>query len=436
MAKQKQKKEEQGVTRKEHARRRRDAERTRRLLIGLGAAAGLVLVLLILAVLSTVLTVSTANGLHVWTKSGAPVASVNGSDITVQDYAKAVKLYWMQEMQQGGQAGQNPLQDGQQVLSQMEDQQLILAQAHQRAITVSQSDVDQAIQHNFGYYSTPPTPTPTPSESPTPTPTDTPMPTGGPGTPSPTVAPAATPAPTATPVSLQSYQSMYKQYLTTLQQQTGMTEADFRKMVETDLYQQKLYDQIIASVPTKGEEVHARHILVSVITPAPTEAPAPTGQPTYTPTPQPTPGGPTPVPTQAPRDDAQALARAQMVEQKLKVGGDFAALAKQYSDDTGSAQNGGDLGWFARGEMVTEFETAAFSATVGTITAPVKTQYGYHIIQVLAKDPQHTLDANTLQQNQLTAWQDWLSQQRSAAKIVSSWTADMIPPTPQAATTQ
>ncbi len=419
MAKQKQKKEEREVTRKEHALRRRDAQQTRRLLIGLGAAGGLVVILLVLAVLSTLLTVSTADGLQVWTKANAPVASVNAANITTQDYTQAVKFYWMQ---QGGQAGQDPTQDGQQVLSQLEDQQLILAQAHQRGITVSQSDVDQAIQHNFGYYSTPPTPTPTPSESPTPTPTQTPLPTPGRGTPSPTV------APTATPVTQQAYQSMYKQYLTTLQGQTGMTEADFRRMVETDLYQQKLYDQIIASVPAKGLEVHARHILVSVITPAPTATPAPT--------PRPTPGGPTPAPTPAPRDAAQALARADMIEQKLKTGGDFATLAKEYSDDTGSAQNGGDLGWFPKGEMVPEFDTVAFSETVGTISPPVKSSYGYHIIQVLARDPQHPLDDSTLQQNQQTAWQAWLTQQRNAAKIVSNWTPALLPPTPQPAAAQ
>lgn len=70
---------------------------------------------------------------------------------------------------------------------------------------------------------------------------------------------------------------------------------------------------------------------------------------------------------------------------KLKKGEDFAKLAKQYSKDTASAQNGGDLGWFGAGKMVPEFENAAFALKKNEISKPVKSQYGYHIIQLLDK---------------------------------------------------
>ena len=60
----------------------------------------------------------------------------------------------------------------------------------------------------------------------------------------------------------------------------------------------------------------------------------------------------------------------------------FAEMASKHSDDPGSKQKGGDLGFFPRGRMVPEFETAAFSTEKGKITEPVKTQYGYHIILV------------------------------------------------------
>ncbi|MFH0987808.1 MAG: peptidylprolyl isomerase [Parcubacteria group bacterium] len=60
----------------------------------------------------------------------------------------------------------------------------------------------------------------------------------------------------------------------------------------------------------------------------------------------------------------------------------FADLAKQYSDDSGSAVNGGELGWFPKGVMVKEFEDAVFALKVNGISDLVKTQYGYHIIQV------------------------------------------------------
>jgi len=80
--------------------------------------------------------------------------------------------------------------------------------------------------------------------------------------------------------------------------------------------------------------------------------------------------------------DEQALAKAQEIRKKLVAGGDFAAIAKADSDDTGSAQQGGDLGEFRRGMMVPPFETAAFALKIGEISEPVKTPFGYHIIVV------------------------------------------------------
>ena len=133
---------------------------------------------------------------------------------------------------------------------------------------------------------------------------------------------------------------------------------------------------------TTGEQVHARHILVAIRTPEPPAPPTPEGGPT------PDPNAPAPTPTLEPRDDAQALARILEVQQKLGAGEDFAALALAYSDDPGSKAQGGDLGWFARDQgLVKEFEDAAFSLEPGKLSDPVKTQFGYHLIQVDEKDP-------------------------------------------------
>ncbi|MCG0276644.1 MAG: peptidylprolyl isomerase [Thermosediminibacteraceae bacterium] len=74
--------------------------------------------------------------------------------------------------------------------------------------------------------------------------------------------------------------------------------------------------------------------------------------------------------------------KANEIIAKLKSGEDFAKLANQYSIDTATKENGGDLGFFSSGDMVKEFEEAAFSLKVGEISSPVKTQYGYHIIKV------------------------------------------------------
>lgn len=76
---------------------------------------------------------------------------------------------------------------------------------------------------------------------------------------------------------------------------------------------------------------------------------------------------------------------ANEIVQKLEDGEDFAELAKEFSTDEGSGAMGGDLGFFTRGKMVPEFEEKAFSLKVGEISEPVKSEYGYHIIEVLDK---------------------------------------------------
>ncbi len=83
----------------------------------------------------------------------------------------------------------------------------------------------------------------------------------------------------------------------------------------------------------------------------------------------------------------KALDKAKVIEAKLKKGADFAKLAEEYSDDPGSKQKGGELGAFTKGRMVPEFEKVAFSLKKGEISGPVKTNFGYHIIQVTDKSP-------------------------------------------------
>jgi peptidyl-prolyl cis-trans isomerase SurA len=82
-----------------------------------------------------------------------------------------------------------------------------------------------------------------------------------------------------------------------------------------------------------------------------------------------------------------ALVQADSVLQLLRSGGDFAALARRFSDDPGSAQDGGDLGWFRRGRMVAQFEAVAFRLRPGQVSDVVETAFGFHIIQVERIEP-------------------------------------------------
>jgi len=83
---------------------------------------------------------------------------------------------------------------------------------------------------------------------------------------------------------------------------------------------------------------------------------------------------------------------AKQIEEKLKKGEDFVQLAKKYSIDTATAKNGGDLGYFSKGQMVPEFESAAMSLKPGQISEPVKTKFGYQIIKVTDKKMGQVVD--------------------------------------------
>lgn len=86
-----------------------------------------------------------------------------------------------------------------------------------------------------------------------------------------------------------------------------------------------------------------------------------------------------------PEDSAEVLLTARQLIERIKAGEDFAQLALEYSEDPGSGPNGGDLGWFGKGQMVGPFEEAAFAAEAGELTEPVKSQFGYHVIKVVER---------------------------------------------------
>jgi peptidyl-prolyl cis-trans isomerase C len=110
-----------------------------------------------------------------------------------------------------------------------------------------------------------------------------------------------------------------------------------------------------------------------------------------------------------------ALQKMKDIQARLKKGEDFAELAKKYSEDPGSKDHGGDLGYFSRGDMVPAFDKAAFALDVGQTSDIVTTDFGYHIIQVQEKKAASKMSLDEIKDD----LRDYLFQQRGAKRFES-----------------
>lgn len=122
------------------------------------------------------------------------------------------------------------------------------------------------------------------------------------------------------------------------------------------------------------------------------------------------------------RDENQARARAEQARQRLQQGEDFAAVAREFSDDRGSAMNGGELGWVRPGQTVPAFEEAMGSLGTNQTSQPVRSQFGYHVIEVLERRRQDVTEESRREQvrqaifqrranEELQAWQREIREQ-------------------------
>lgn len=135
-------------------------------------------------------------------------------------------------------------------------------------------------------------------------------------------------------------------------------------------------------------------------------------------------------------DWAAALETATEVHDLLIGGGDWAELATEYSDDAYSASRGGDLGEVTKGQMVPEFEDAVFSLKLNEISEPVKSMYGYHVIQVTEisearqlplEEVKDQISATLLQEKQGEAWLKWIEDTKTELGV--TYREDMQPTT-------
>ncbi len=309
------------------------------------------------------------------------VAVVNGETITVAEFESRVRLeraimneslntqaammFAMgatadQVSQQIGQSAEwNELQVsdqlGNRVLNDMIAETLLRQEAARLGISATADDIQTAIQDYFGYdpaaaasepTATPvPSLTPTPFVSPTPTITPTPSPTSE-FTPTATLTPQPSSTPAATLSATEQaarYNEVRSDAFGTIMRAAGIGESELNAYFEVLALRDKLADHLGVSTETTTY-VDARHILVAT--------------------------------------EQEALD----VIAALNAGDSFAELARAVSTDTGSGEQGGELGWAAASNYVTEFADAVRTGEIGAILGPVQTQFGYHVIQVRARE--------------------------------------------------
>jgi len=448
-------------TPKEVRLRARDWERNKRILMYVIPAVALALLLVIGGAINELLI-----------KPGTTLAKVEDRTIVTRDFWKRARLqeaqlreqlfqYQLFSQQFGGQdffASQiaqlqatlaSPISLGTQVINQMIDEEVIRLRAAELGVTVTDAEVDEMLQEEIAARQgalTVPQATSTAeaaieatatAASFTPTPTATPEPTvaasDGVTDTAEAIPTAELPTPAPPPVL---DDTIYQEGLTTRADQlkeAGMSIEEYREVLRVELLREKMVDVIgNERVVATEAQANVRHILIRIDPPGVDEtsfidqsgemtntvesaAPDVAASATLTETGEIS-------ETLTVMDDgimteAESLALATELRARILTGEDFADLAAEYSDDPGSGANGGDLGWARQGAYVSEFDEAAFSLPVGEISEPIKTQFGYHILQVIERDENRPKDENTLAQEKAQAFQAWLQEQILATNI-------------------
>lgn len=413
-------------TKKQIAVSRREKQQKKRILIGLGAVVALIVGVAIVALIDQLII-----------QPSRPVAVVNDVRIRTDEYQDRALYerlvldtllqnlqtqlalldpedptngFLVQYYQQiANQARQQRLGVDQTTVEDMIGEELVRQKAAELGINVSQDEINEAIRARIasmsGFWTetqataaastaaavtaTASVFTPTPEPTAPPTLTATLVTTA-----TPTVTPEIpTPAPTPTRhiITDEEFSQNYANYLNLLKEQTGLTEAGFRRIVEAGLLVDKVYEHFADQVPTEAEQVNISHI----------------------------------------QTDTQEEAEAAL--ERLDAGEDFALVASEVSTDTFTAANGGELGWFLEEELGARFGSAvaetAFALNRGEYSQPVSSVLGWHIIKLNEREIR-PLGEFQLQSRQEQAYFDWLQEAKSGEGIENFWEPDMAPPDP------
>lgn len=411
------------------SRHEREARIQRYIIIATVATVVLVAVILVAAVV-----------LELFITPNQTVASVNGTTINVSQFESRVRLErallndqingYLAQIQSLGMdpnqfAGQEPLrtwlsqvqipdQLGNKVVEDMVGEALIRQQAQEMGVSVTEADIQKQIERFFDFNpetaGLPPTPTLTPTITPTPfvspTPTSTPLPSATPtplaegtaeataeASPTFTATPFATVEPTATLTADEQaaqYRTNRDEYFANLRRLARVGDAEINGFFEMRALRAALRGELFPEMTTQAPFVNARHILVA---------------------------------TQEEAEDIMAA---------LQAGESFAQLAQAASTDTGSGANGGELGWSSVYSFVGPFADAAANAPIGELIGPVETEFGWHIIQVRARENREITE-DELDSARDRRFDTWLSDLRTAegtqVEISSIWT-DHVPEEP------
>ena len=415
------------LLREHRSRHERETEIQRLVLLGTAIAVGVAVVILLIAIVSDILivpnqTVATVNGQNISVAQFRTRAKIERA-LLIEQLNNAISLYqsfgatadqisqaitsqqpyatWFGQLQVADQLGNS-------VLNTMVDDELVRQKAAELGITVTDADIDAQINRYIGYdpetAGLEPTATPSPTASPTPlvspTPSNTPAPTATPTevpTDQPSPTPSLTPAPSSTPTATpnpteraQNATDLKNSFFTNVRNMTGVSDGDIRDYFRGLALREKVRDAVITDVGDTAPYVHARHILVGT------------------------------------QDEANNVLAA------LQNGELFSSLAEAVSTDQQSAANGGELGWSAVSGFVEPFSDAVATAEIGALVGPVQTEFGFHIIQVRAREERSLTDTDR-QQVLNTRFAQYLKDLRAAdttnVQLFDTWT-DNVPSEP------